>query len=149
MALYLFTFWCDKIRYPHYTPPFVWHLAVTFSNFIENIFRCTWVTYGASSIPAERSDVRLAGWYMTRYDNYVAERSSWRSCPTHLSLLHLKNLVLAQLVGTCQHIIFMKQLDHPGCLVPPICQIQNQLLLQLKYLMLAQLVSRWLDITSM
>jgi len=114
------------------TPPNVWYLVVTFSDCIGNICRRTWVGYRASSIPAERFDVRLAGWHMFRCDNYIVERSSWRSCPTHLSdqepaPLQLKYLMLTQLVGTCLHIIFMKQQDHPGGLVPPVCQTQNQL----------------------
>ena len=112
------------------TPPNVWYLVVTFSDFIGNICRRTWVGYRASSIPAEIFDIRLAGWHMFRHDNYVVERASWRSCPTHLSdqepaPSQLKYLMLTQLVSTCLHIIFMKQQDHPGGLVPPICQIQS------------------------
>ena len=117
-------------RWTSPTPPNVWYLVVTFSDFIGNICRRTWVGYRASSIPAERFDIRLAGWHMFRHANYVVERASWRSCPTHLSdqepaPSQLKYLMSTQLVGTCLHIIFMKQQDHPGGLVPPICQIQS------------------------
>ena len=116
----------------HCTPPNVWHLAVTFSKFIRNICQCTWARYGASSIPAERFDVILTGWHMFRHDNYEAGRASWRSYPTYLpdtepAPSQLKYLMLNQLVNTCLHLISMKLQNHPGGLIPPICQIQNQL----------------------
>ena len=60
---------------------------------------------------------------MFRYDNHVAGRPSWRSCPIHLSdqkpaPLQLKYLMFTQLVSTCLHIISMKQQDCPGGLIP-------------------------------
>ena len=77
-------------------------------------------------------DVRSTGWHMFRSDNCVAGRASWGSYPTHQSdqepaSSQLKYIMLTQLVSTCLHIISMKQQDHPGGLVPPIWQIQNQL----------------------
>ena len=76
--------------------------------------------------------------------------------------------MLTQLVGTCLHIISMKQQDYPGGFVPPICQIRPRLhrrwniwcksalpsdwepsRSKLDYLMLAQLVGRCPHIISM
>jgi hypothetical protein len=85
-------------------------------------------------------------------DTHDAARPSRRSYSIYLpdtesSPSQMKYLMLIQLVNTCLHVISTTLQNHPGGLIPPICQIQNRLHLSWNFnVKLAENIEfSWLD----